>query len=276
MKKFIILFLLIIFSISGNCQKRNANGKKVVNGIEIYLNGYAEPMLKITFKYNIKNELIWACGKETARKTVWNKKQGTLTRTQYDNNGNIDKNYHYSYTFGDNGFIKTMTQNCIGIDGSLLKKIYYYCYDDVSRLHEINQRWFYYDEKGKGRELSERYMQYYAWDGDGNIFSSISGGYQWKKEEKYDMDINWSYSVYDNIVNDTNIDFFYLTEYGRTELFEMATEWVNCHSKYLIKQNFSYFYEYDFDNLNNITKCRVYKGSPEDVGILLYTINLSY
>lgn len=276
MKKYIIWILLLLVSFNAYCQKRNANGQKAVYQVVAYYKQNKNPIFSFSFKYNSKNELIGIFYKEKERTMRWSMAKDRLIRIQYDNKGNVNKNYHYSYTIGSNNLISEMIKDCVGIDGSHLITRYYYNYDKTSRLYESNQRVFYYDERGKGRELSDRYMQYYVWDDNGNIFYSRLGGYQWKIQEKYNMDIMWTAFDYTDIVNDTNIDFLYLVETGKTELFEMATEWIDCHSKYLIKRYSSFLYEYTFDNSNNITQCRVYEGWSEKERELIYTINLSY
>lgn len=251
MKKYLMMILLLIVSTTAYGQKRNVKGQKVVNRIIRTCNeGIIADM---NFVYDRHSNLVGITYKATRRKIIWKKQDNTITKIQYDEKGIIDKNHHYSYILRDDGMIWQFISDNVGIDGSLLTDKYYFDYTADGRLCKIFKRNFYGQYKQSPIELSDRYIKRFGWDKNGNIFDADLYAYEWKKEAPKPREVNWSQREYSDVENDTNMNLSWLLLGKNTVLFEMATEWINCHSEHLLKK-WDDRYEYIYDNDRNIVQ----------------------
>lgn len=280
MNKVIAILILLLTTLPSFCQKRNAKGQKVVERITVQLKEEDAPFITIKFSYDRDLSMNGILFKSNFSKIVWKKQGNTISRTLYDEKGNVDKNYHYSYVIRDDGMIGQLISDNVGIDGSILRYRYYFDYTTDERLCKISQRHFYYPYRQTPYEFSDRYIERFGWDRNGNIFAADLYAYEWKKEVPKLWKVNWSQKEYGNLKNDTNIDFLYLHEgICNADLFEMATPWINCHSNNLITydKKSGIYYDYTFSENGNLVKCTTYKlYSIYGKKYVEYVINIYY
>lgn len=262
MNKVITILILLLTALPSFCQRRNAKGQKVIEKVTVQMKREASPFITINFSYDRNLSMNGIIFKSNFNKIVWKRQGNTITRILYDEKGNVDKNYRYSLEIGTNGMLSKLFSDNIGIDGSLLTFRYYFDYTTNERLSKITQRHFYCPYRQSPIELCDRYIERFGWDGNGNIFVADLYAYEWKKEVPKPREVNWSQKEYGNLKNDTNIDFLFLHEgICNTDLFEMATPWINCHSNNLIAydKKSGVYYDYTFNENGNLVKCTTYK-----------------
>ena len=117
-------------------------------------------------------------------------------------------------------------------------------------------------------ELSDRDNIFYDYQG-GNCYDTGVRGYKWKqitcdKITDYPYPISYgSRTYYDDLYNDTNIDFYCLHREGTERHFEMATEWIYNYSVNMVEEVGAERFEYFFDDEDkgNIVEMDVYFGT---------------
>ena len=121
----------------------------------------------------------------------------------------------------------------------------------------------FYNDKGKSpKELSDRYKTFYSQNANGNYEWTLIP-YNWRErrtaEDRLSNALKWDIpTYYDDLVDDTNMNLSWLLLGKNTDLFEMTTEWVNCHSEHLLKEWCGDKYEYLHDNDGNIIQINEY------------------
>lgn len=267
-----IITILILTATTGVYgQKINTKGKKMVSRIESFLHDDKKPYITIDFHYTPNKELCEMIfdAPETG-KIVFKKSGNTLTRTEYDytKDGKEKKYLRFSYTFNNKGYISTKTEDEKGLDGSVCRWVWEYCYDDNYRLAIVNKKFFY---KGNGLRTFEeregdRFHRHFLWDENGNILKRLDsclGNCVWG-EDNGNNHIRWYNDEikYYDLLNDTNINFYSLVQdQGGEEHFEHWTEWVNMNPKNLVQTAGRYRFEYVYDGIDkrNISKVIVYE-----------------
>lgn len=266
-----IITILILTATTGVYgQKINAKGKKMVSRIESFLYDKKQPYITIDFHYAPNTELCeMIFDAPASRKIVFKKSGNTLTRTEYDytKDGKEKKYLHFSYTFNNEGYISSKTKDSKGLDGSVGRWVWEYCYDENCRLAIVNHKFFY---KGNGlrtfeERAGDRIHRRFKWDEAGNILkcSGLSDG-NWGLDEDYGKTyISWNREIkYYDLLNDTNLNFYSLAEdQGGQEHFEHWTEWVNMNPRNLVQTADCYRFEYVYDGIDkrNIIKVIVYE-----------------
>jgi len=185
-----------------------------------------------TFMYDKTNKLIYLQTKSSNGEYISTlKKVGNklvrVDKTPYDG---LYPPTTYSYVFNEDGFIEKMTVNNNGIDGSVLRFVYWFQYDDKNRLIETTKREFHKGENptDKFKELSDRYKEYIKYE-DGNLQTTGLSDYNWRFNKQTDAEHKFKYFSYNkDIKNDTNIDLYWLCN---GKIIERCTEWVGNHSK---------------------------------------------
>ena len=267
-----ILMILILTATTGIYgQKINAKGKKMVSRIESFLYDDKKPYKTIDFHCAPNTELSeMIFDAPASRKIVFKKSGNTLTRTEYDytKDGKEKKYLRFSYTFNNEGYISSKTRDSKGLDGSVGRWVWEYCYDDNYRLAMVNHKFFY---KGNGLRTFEeregdRIHRHFLWDENGNILKRLDpclGNCVWG-EDNGNNHIRWYNDEikYYDLLNDTNINFYSLVQdQGGEEHFEHWTEWVNMNPRNLVQTAGCYRFEYVYDGIDkrNISKVIVYE-----------------
>lgn len=118
-----IITILILTATTGIYgQKINTKGKKMVSKIESFLYDHKKPYITIDFHYTPNKELCeMIFDAPASRKIVFKKSGNTLTRTEYDyhKDGKEKKYLRFSYTFNNEGYISSKTEDSKGLDGSV-------------------------------------------------------------------------------------------------------------------------------------------------------------
>lgn len=260
-----ILIILILTATTGIYgQKINTKGKKMVSRIESFLHDDKKPYITIDFHYAPNTELSeMIFDAPESMKIVFKKSGNTLTRTEYDydNDGKEKKYLRFSYTFNNEGYISSKTQDEKGLDGSVSRWVREYCYDENCRLAIVNHKFFY---KGNGLRTFEeregdRFHRHFLWDENGNILKRLDsclGNCVWG-EDNGNNHIRWYNDEikYYDLLNDTNINFYSLVQDQGDEEW---TEWVNMNPRNLVQTAGRYRFEYVYDGIDkrNISKVR--------------------
>ncbi len=223
-----------------NAQMLNYKGKKMVSRVEVYYNENNTPLYTYDFGYDSYKRLTDIVRISKGRRTVWQKRNGKLIRIDYYGNGQINKNNKYIYKFNEFGVLKEMVNNIIYTTGDVIPLYYTFEYG-AGKLTGLIMT-----------ERNDFMKKSYEYVNDNCYFSSFApNNYNPKIEEK-------GSSYYSDAINDTNINFFYLTKDSRDCFTEMATEWLPTASRNLIENNFSNHYSYDYDDRDNIKEIMIY------------------
>ena len=263
-----------------SAQSVNKKGEKVVRRIERYSPDAEKPYMTLLFKYNAKLELAEITADVTdAKKIVWRKNDGRIERTEYDSNGNVNKTYDVRYTV-EGGLVTERTCDEMCTDGSTFRRDFFFRYGSTGEMESITE--FQYDrEQGKGFvELSDRYIELFSWDFDGNVYSSDQRGWNWRNGEMPEkFPINYKErKYYVALLNDTNVDLTKLCLWKTgADTVEETTEWFGRHSAYIMEEDWPFCYVFKCDEKGNAVRADIYKGriaSPdrrlEDIVMIYY------
>lgn len=270
MKAIRIFFVMSILtiSLSSHAQVRNERDEKMVSKIDLFVDETDIPCLTITFGYDNAKRLNYILYKTfRGEYSEWKRVGNTLTRKEHSLN-DIYKPDQYSYVMDESGRIIEKEQKCIGLDRSVLAHKYFFYYNNIDRLCRLHERCYYNDYGKKPVELSDRDDIYFDYQG-GNCYESVVHGYKWKLSDGRELEenpypIRWmNRTYYDDLYNDTNIDFYCLHNERRERHFEMATEWIYNYSVNMVEQvgaeRFKYFF--DDEDKGNIVEMDVYFGT---------------
>ena len=142
-----VLFIILFFSVlSINAQVMNNNGEKVIRKIEVYAESSLKPYAVMAFNYNNDLELEEIVVNIPLTCKIRLKKQGnTISRSDYDANGVINNKVRYQYSLKEDLVNDCQIDN-IGVDNSVLRFDYKYCYDNEGRLKTINKFEYFREE----------------------------------------------------------------------------------------------------------------------------------
>lgn len=258
--KRVILFIILFFSaLMFNAQVMNNNGEKVIRKIEVYAETSLKPYAVMAFNYNNDLELEEIVVNIHLTCKFRLKKQGnTISRSDYRANGVINNKVRYQYSL-KGGLVNDCQIDNIGVDNSVLRFDYKYCYDNDGRLKTINKFEYFREENNSFKELSDRYKEIFEWDEKYNVYTTGENGWNWKLNQEYDYNIQYKMrEYYADLHNETNIDLSKLclniTDYNR---IETVTEWFGKHSKHYIESNNNYYFEIIYGN-SNVSEIVVY------------------
>lgn len=250
MRNFILLLCLAFTFNSSYAQKLNYQGKKMVSSIICFTPNKVDTT-KYNFYYDEKNHLIkfvkirkgkvyfpnvgWVKDKTFRMCNRMEYKNGTLQRIDYDEYGNIKKDYVYSYILDSDRYIIERTfKNISLIDRSYQKSVIRFTYDypykdNIRQLIKETESSFI-GNVVKGKLVEKEIIN----DRHTTLYDVIDGNtYRNRQNIKYAC-------AYD----DLNVNIRYLI--GGDD--ERITEWYNIYSECLPEEKDCLNYRYFFTN----------------------------
>ncbi len=262
MKPIIIFIISFLSVLNIHSQVLNKRGEKVVRKIEICSTNDEKPYIEVLFNYNDDLELKEIIMNAPAtHKIVWKKNGNSIERTEYKTDGKINKVYDVRYEVED-GLVKRRIKDVHGLGGFVAREDLSFQYNKDRKMTSIREFNYNREADEEFGEESYRHMEVFAWDYEGNVYTSGSIGWNWRKGETVDKTpINYKdRKYYVSMLNDTNIDLTKLCLKNRFETIEEITEWFGKHSTFIMEEDWPLCYEFSHDEKGNAVRVDIYKG----------------